>query len=245
MRLTLRTLLSYRDGVLTPQDQQELGQKLRASATAQGISKRIDGARSALRLPQYATEPALHCSANDVAEFLDDAMQADRLFEIERVCLREDSLLSEVASVHTILAKELLPSGSSDSLVRIPSQELMTRLYSLHSSEDRFRQASQSSDKRLAGSVGEAREEGRVAIGGLSGAISKEGIGSELDDPLDLESSIGGGDGAVRRRRVELVMLCIAFVFSISMALSEFYADTGRTSESSAVPSGEAQNANL
>jgi hypothetical protein len=240
MRLTLRTLLSYRDGVLTPQDQQELGQKLRASSTAQGISKRIEGSRSALRLPQYATEPALYCSANDVSEFLDDAMQADRLFEIERICLREDSLLSEVSSVHTILAKELLPGGSSDSLLSIPSQELMVRLYSLHSTEDRYREVAELSGKR----TGVLADEGRVAIGGMRGAASAEVIGSELDDPMDLESAIGGGESTVRRWRFELVFLCIAFVFSTGMALSEFYADTGRTGESSVVPSGGAQNAN-
>ncbi len=213
MRLTLRTLLSYRDGVLSPADQHELGQKLRASSTAQGISKRIDGARRVLKLPQFAVEPALHCSANDVSEFLDDAMQADRLFEIERVCLREDSLLSEVSSVHTILAKELLPTGSSESLMSIPSQELMVRLYSLHSPADRYREGSQSLADR------------REGLEGLRGAVSQESIGSDLDDSVDVESATADRQGNVGKWRVELVLLCIAFIFSMGMAIREFIAD--------------------
>jgi hypothetical protein len=160
----------------------------------------MDAARVQIKLPRYATEPGLQCNANDMSEFLDDVLESDRLFEMERICLKEDALLSEVASVHTILAKEFLPSGSRDGLMTVPTQELMTRLYGLHDPEDRY-------------VVREGRRGGRedgVAVGSLSSGLRDGSLrdgslrdGSLRDGSLRDGSlreggalrPLGGGDG--------------------------------------------------
>lgn len=235
MRLTLRTLLSYRDGVLSAKDQEELGQKLRASATAQGIARRMDAARSQIKLPKYATEPGLQCNANDVSEFLDDVLEPDRLFEMERICLKEDALLSEVASVHTILAKEFLPAGSSDGLMNVPTQELMTRLYGLHDPQDRYVVR----DGGVRGRVGEGEVGGRAYGGAREGSLREVGglrplgVGDGLGSALDEEGLVGLGglsgmellfefdEHSRSRHKLQLIVLGVAFVVAVFLAIQD------------------------
>ncbi len=106
MRLTLRTLLAYRDQVLEPKDSEILEQRLRESQTARNISDKI----SHLLAHPVATPLAVDAlefglNPNDVASFIDDAMATDRVADMERKCLESDALLSEVASCHQILVK--------------------------------------------------------------------------------------------------------------------------------------------
>jgi len=106
MRLTLRTLLAYRDQVLEPKDSEILEQRLRESQTARNISDKI----SHLLAHPVATPLAVDAlefglNPNDVASFIDDAMATDRVADMERKCLENDALLSEVASCHQILVK--------------------------------------------------------------------------------------------------------------------------------------------
>lgn len=235
MRLTLRTLLSYRDGVLSAKDQEELGQKLRASATAQGIARRMDAARMQIKLPRYATEPGLQCNANDVSEFLDDVLEPDRLFEMERICLKEDALLSEVASVHTILAKEFLPAGSSDGLMNVPTQELMTRLYGLHDPQDRYVVRDGGGEGRGGEGVSGGRTYSSVREGALGevGGLRPLGVGDGYGSALDEEGlgGLGGGSGTElffefdehsrSRHKLQLVVLGVAFVVAVFLAIQD------------------------
>jgi hypothetical protein len=108
MRLTLRTLLAYRDQVLEPKDAEILEQRFRESQTARNISDKI----SQLLAHPVATPLAVDAvefglNPNDVASFLDDAMATDRVADMERKCLESDPLLSEVASCHQILVKTI------------------------------------------------------------------------------------------------------------------------------------------
>lgn len=125
MRLTLRTLLAYRDGVLDPKDSQVLESKLRESSTARHISQRID---QSLRNPKLAPipidakEPGF--DANQIAEYLDDTIPTEEIPELERKCLENNALLSEVGSCHSILAKALTQA------VEIPDQ-LRARIHAL------------------------------------------------------------------------------------------------------------------
>jgi hypothetical protein len=131
MRLTLRTLLSYRDGVLPQKAHEELGLKFRESQTAQNLANRID--RSQTPPASLASELAQieqTCSPNEVSEFLDGGMSLDRVFAMERKCIGSDAMLAELATVHTILARELL--GTSKNPSSEPTAAFLARLHALH-----------------------------------------------------------------------------------------------------------------
>ncbi|MFN9625676.1 MAG: hypothetical protein ACK6AT_05335 [Planctomycetota bacterium] len=136
MRLTLRTLLSYRDGVLPPKAHEELGQKFRDSQTAQNLASRIDQALSGPKpLASELAEIEQTCSPNDVSEFLDGTMSLDRVFAMERKCIASNAMLAELASIHSILAREL--SGANKNSESQPSANFLTRLYALYDPSNR------------------------------------------------------------------------------------------------------------
>jgi hypothetical protein len=108
MRLTLRTLLAYRDQVLEPKDSAILEQRIRESRTAQSLSDRIDQLIVNPKVSSIAIDARdFGLDPNDVACFLDDAMPADRLPEMEKKCLENNALLAEVASCHQILVRAI------------------------------------------------------------------------------------------------------------------------------------------
>ncbi|MCE3016861.1 MAG: hypothetical protein LW870_13465 [Pirellula sp.] len=128
MRLTLRTLLAYRDGVLEPKDATALEAKLRESSTARQISQRIDQSISNPRLapiPLDAREFGF--DANQISEYLDDTILAEHIPEMERRCLENNALLSEVGSCHMILSRAISQS------IEIPDR-LRSRIHSLPTS---------------------------------------------------------------------------------------------------------------
>ncbi len=105
MRLTLRTLLSWKDGMLDPNAAAELAAKIEASAAARQLAARIDDvvARPTLSAtPLDAT--AFAAAANSTAEYLDNVMPADRIGEFEQVCFASDAQLAETAATHETLA---------------------------------------------------------------------------------------------------------------------------------------------
>ena len=127
MRLTLRTLLAYRDGVLDAVYVPELKKKYEESATAQSIAQRI---QSGIRNRKLITIPieakGFGVDPNDVATFLDGTMPLDRLPDMERQCLESNSLLAEVAASHQILSRAIQTN--------LPvSNDLLERLYQLGS----------------------------------------------------------------------------------------------------------------
>ncbi len=126
MRLTLRTLLALRDGVLDRQDSVELEQRLRQSSTAQAIEKRIQGVIADRKIPGMpADERGFAQDANDVARFLDDSLPVDRVPDFERKCLENNAILSEVAACHEILTRAVQDT--------VPiSFALRAKIYGLH-----------------------------------------------------------------------------------------------------------------
>ena len=118
MRLTLRTLLAYRDGVLDPKDAAVLEAKIMDSSTAQQISQRItDEMKNRKLAPIPVDAREFGFEANMVAEFLDDTIPMETLPEMERKCLENNTLLSEIGSCHQILSRALsIPAPISSAL---------------------------------------------------------------------------------------------------------------------------------
>ena len=106
MRLTLRTLLAWRDAVLPPDEQKTLGEKVAASPVAGPLIARL---REVVQRPLLAAPRldgrGLADDANSVAEYLDNALAADKLEPFERVCIESDVHLAEVSACHGLLAE--------------------------------------------------------------------------------------------------------------------------------------------
>ncbi len=108
MRLTVRNLLAYRHGLLSPQDAEELAKKIEESPFAQELLERISDVlrRRTLDAPEVDERRGV-LDANTVAEYLDHVLPPDRVPDLERICLESDEQLAEVASCHLILTKVL------------------------------------------------------------------------------------------------------------------------------------------
>lgn len=125
MRLTLRTMLAYMDGILEPGDAEELRRKIEQNEGAAGILHRVRDVQCRLRLGAPKVEGrGLGGDANTVAEYLDNTLAADRIPEFERVCLESDAHLAESAACHHILALVLGERADVD-------PELRRKLYGL------------------------------------------------------------------------------------------------------------------
>src|SRR5688500_13622937 len=108
LRLTLRTLLAYLDDTLPPAEARDIGQRLGENEAIQKLVDRIRTVTRRRRLMAYDPEPE-HATIepNDIAEYLDNVLDADRVTELERLCLESDTTLAEVACVHQILSMVL------------------------------------------------------------------------------------------------------------------------------------------
>lgn len=125
MRLTLRTMLAYMDGVLSPADAEELRRKIEQNEGAAGIMHRVRDVQCRLRLGAPKVDGrGLGGDANTVAEYLDNTLAADRIPEFERICLESDAHLAEAAACHHILALVLGERAEVD-------PELRRKLYGL------------------------------------------------------------------------------------------------------------------
>ncbi len=108
MRLTLRTLLAYIDGILDPADHESLAKQVESSQVASDLMHRTSDTTRRLRLPAppLADDPS-GFDANAVAEYLDNTASPQAVEAFERHCLESDSHLAEAASCHHILTMVL------------------------------------------------------------------------------------------------------------------------------------------
>lgn len=106
MRLTLRTLLAWMDGVLPDDERAALGEKVEASQLARQLIDRIQGAVANDRIdaPRVVGK-GLVADANTMAEYLDNVLATERLEAFETICLESDLHLAEVAGCHRMLAE--------------------------------------------------------------------------------------------------------------------------------------------
>jgi hypothetical protein len=104
MRLTLRTLLAYLDDTLDPAQARLIGQKVAESDAAQELIARIKQVTRRRRLTAPPmTGPGGKLDPNSIAEYLDNALSADQLADVEETCLASDVHLAEIAACHQIL----------------------------------------------------------------------------------------------------------------------------------------------
>lgn len=111
MRLTLRTLLAYRDRVLNTGDWEGLHSRVQQSAMAGNLLKRMDelGNRPTILAPPIEGK-GLGADANTIAEYLDDALGGEKVPELERICLESDVQLAELVQCHHLLTTALSTS---------------------------------------------------------------------------------------------------------------------------------------
>lgn len=133
MRLTLRTLLAYRDQVLKPAEWEDMHARVQQSAMAANLLKRIE---SLANRPTILAPPVegkgLGADANSIAEYLDDALKRDKVPELERICLESDVQLAELAQCHSLLSTALsttvdIPSALRERVVSFGDPVARTR----------------------------------------------------------------------------------------------------------------------
>jgi hypothetical protein len=103
VRLTLRTLLAYLDDTLEASEIKEIGQKVAESDAAQELVARLKQVTRRRRLTVPAASGPEGTDPNDVAEYLDNELAADRVSELEKLALESDVHLAEIAACHQIL----------------------------------------------------------------------------------------------------------------------------------------------
>lgn len=106
MRLTLRTLLAWRDGLLSGKEQEELAARVTEGSVAQGLLDRMEAVEKRHDIePPKVEGRGLGADANSVAEYLENVLDAENLEAFERICLESDRQLSEVSACHAMLAE--------------------------------------------------------------------------------------------------------------------------------------------
>jgi hypothetical protein len=128
MRLTLRTLLSWKDGMLGAEEAEALGERIASNPAARQLHDRIRDVVGRQMLSAPAPEAVgLAADANSTAAYLDNVMPDDRIEAFERACFGSDMHLAEVAGCHEMLA-ELAREPMAEPVVAAPQAEKLLAL---------------------------------------------------------------------------------------------------------------------
>ncbi|MEM7477523.1 MAG: hypothetical protein AAF483_21260 [Planctomycetota bacterium] len=129
MRLTLRTLLAYRDGVLSPEDAEDMHRRIHQSEDAANLLKRIESISSEMQKPSSTiVGKGLAADPNSIAEYLDDVLESESIPALEKTCLESNAYLAELADCHSILSSALntrveVPEGLRQTALKIDDGE--------------------------------------------------------------------------------------------------------------------------
>ena len=106
MRLTLRTLLGWIDGVLPAEEHYVIGVMVADSKVATRLADRIreGAARGSMDVP-LTGGPAIADDPNRVAEYIDNTLLSEHLEAFERLCIESRPHFDEVAACHGMLAE--------------------------------------------------------------------------------------------------------------------------------------------
>ena len=173
MRLTLRTLLAWLDGVLPDDEQQQLGAKVSSSVVATHLVERIRGAvgRAAIGAPKPEGR-GLTEDVNSVAEYLDNTLSSEQLEAFERICIESEVHLAEVAACHGLLAEVSRDPTVAQRLYEEERERIHQRLLGLLSGlQDR------ATTEKIAAAGGgdghhESRETARAIMDAMTSATS-------------------------------------------------------------------------
>lgn len=105
MRLTLRTLLAYRDAVLPRLEHESLHRRIQQNPDAANLLQRINQLIVSQELTPVSLEADGIDSPNVIAGYLDDVLTAPKIAELERLCLQNSGHLRELAQCHQLLAE--------------------------------------------------------------------------------------------------------------------------------------------
>lgn len=148
MRLTLRTLLAFRDKALHSQDAESLSAKVQASSFAQSLLEGVGKLLSNKELSApsaIATDPTN--DPNVMAGYLDSTLSPEQAAEIDRTCLESPIHLAEAAETHEILTLVLKERAE------VP-QDLRRRVYKIQQIMDTAVTDEKESPRRLENAVG-------------------------------------------------------------------------------------------
>ena len=142
MRLTLRTLLAYLDGILESSDRKLIEEKLEESEFATSLVHRTRDVTRRMRLQSPEVHGIGMHDANLVAEYLDNTLTSEKVQEFEKVCLDSDVHLAEVASCHHVLTMVLggpaqVEDSTRDMLYGIEQAEVDASSAGHHGAESR------------------------------------------------------------------------------------------------------------
>lgn len=188
MRLTLRTLLAYLDGILAPADARDLERKIAESELASQLIERI----RALQADRHAAAVRIGgADANDVANYLDNTMEPQRVSDFERICLDSDAHLGEVAACHQILTRVLseemkTPASLRRRLIQL-SQTKETASRDAASKQSASKPGAASGVSRTASLSGSAMGASREALRVDPPARSARAVAPSADDGWDAD----------------------------------------------------------
>lgn len=104
MRLTLRALLASMHGLLSPDEEERLREKIDQSPFAQQLVGHIRDRVTRRELSPLPTEGIGNTrDPNVIAEYLDHELSSDEVPGVEQLCFESDRHLAEVAACHQII----------------------------------------------------------------------------------------------------------------------------------------------